>query len=149
MEDAKKQIQTDVEDVDRKALVQKFQEYVAGQSQLCPDNVNLMEIFPQLLKLQNDKGRVYGRSYAKHGDVSIFLNIERKFDRISNIMDRAMREGLNTLHSEASSTATETFLDTVVDLGLYALMWVGYIKAEYPEEYQRFLVANNLLSTDK
>lgn len=135
--------------VNRQALIQGFQDYVDEQSQLCPDNVNLMEIFPQLLKLQNDKGRVYGRSYAKHGDVSIFLNVERKFDRISNIMDRAMREGLNILHSEASSTATETFLDTVVDLGLYALMWVGYIKAEYPEEYQRFLVANNLLSTDK
>lgn len=135
--------------IDTRTLVQGFQDYVDKQSQLCPDNVNLMEIFPQLLKLQNDKGRVYGRSYAKHGDVSIFLNVERKFDRISNIMDRAMREGLNTLHSEASSTATETFLDTVVDLGLYSLMWVGYIKDEYPEEYQKFLVANNLLSTDK
>lgn len=136
-------------DVNKQELVQGFQAYVDGQPQLCPDNVNLMKIFPQLLKLQNDKGRVYGRSYAKHGDVSIFLNVERKFDRISNIMDRAMREGLNTLHSEASSTATETFLDTVVDLGLYSLMWVGYIKDEYPEEYQKFLVANNLLSTDK
>lgn len=133
----------------KEVLVQGFQDYVDRQSQLCRDNVNLMEIFPQLLKLQNDKGRVYGRSYAKHGDVSIFLNVERKFDRISNIMDRAMREGLNTLHSEASSTATETFLDTVVDLGLYSLMWVGYIKDEFPEEYQRFLTANNLLSTDK
>lgn len=128
-------------------LIQGFQDYVDRQPELCPDNVNLMEIFPQLLKLQNDKGRVYGRSYAKHGDVSIFLNVERKFDRISNIMDRAMREGMNTLHSEASSTATETFLDTVVDLGLYSLMWVGYIKDEYPEEYQRFLAANNLLET--
>ena len=136
-------------DVNKQELVQGFQAYVDGQPQLCPDNVNLMKIFPQLLKLQNDKGRVYGRSYAKHGDVSIFLNVERKFDRISNIMDRAMREGLNTLHSEASSTATETFLDTVVDLGLYSLMWVGYIKDEFPEEYQRFLTANNLLSTDK
>ena len=136
-------------DVNKQELVQGFQAYVDGQPQLCPDNVNLMKIFPQLLKLQNDKGRVYGRSYAKHGDVSIFLNVERKFDRISNIMDRAIREGLNTLHSEASSTATETFLDTVVDLGLYSLMWVGYIKDEYPEEYQKFLAANNLLSTDK
>ena len=104
----------------KEVLVQGFQDYVDRQSHLCPDNVNLMEIFPQ-----------------------------RKFDRISNIMDRAMREGLNTLHSEASSTATETFLDTVVDLGLYSLMWVGYIKDEFPEEYQRFLTANNLLSTDK
>lgn len=136
-------------DVNKQELVQGFQAYVDGQPQLCPDNVNLMKIFPQLLKLQNDKGRVYGRSYAKHGDVSIFLNVERKFDRISNIMDRAMREGLNTLHSEASSTATETFLDTVVDLGLYSLMWVGHIKDKYPEEYQKFLAANNLLSTDK
>ena len=136
-------------DVNKQELVQGFQAYVDGQPQLCPDNVNLMKIFSQVLKLQNDKGRVYGRSYAKHGDVSIFLNVERKFDRISNIMDRAMREGLNTLHSEASSTATETFLDTVVDLGLYSLMWVGYIKDEYPEEYQKFLAANNLLSTDK
>ena len=136
-------------DVNKQELVQGFQAYVDGQPQLCPDNVNLMKIFPQLLKLQNDKGRVYGRSYAKHGDVSIFLNVERKFDRISNIMDRAMREGLNTLHSEASSTATETFLDTVVDLGLYSLMWVGHIKDKYPEEYQKFLAANNLLSTDR
>ena len=136
-------------DVNKEALIDGFQDYVYRQSQLCSDNVNLMEIFPQLLKLQNDKGRVYGRSYAKHGDVSIFLNVERKFDRISNIMDRAMREGLDTLHSESSSTATETFLDTVVDLGLYSLMWVGYIKDEYPEEYQKFLVANNLLSTDE
>ena len=75
-------------DVNKQELVQGFQAYVDGQPQLCPDNVNLMKIFPQLLKLQNDKGRVYGRSYAKHGDVSIFLNVERKFDRISNIMDR-------------------------------------------------------------
>ena len=125
-------------------LVQGFQTYVDGQSELCPDNQALMEILPSLLKLQNDKGRVYGRSYAKHGDVSIFLNVERKFDRIGNIMDRAMREGTDTLHSEASATATETFLDTVVDLGLYALMWAGYIKEMYPQEWERFLTANKL-----
>lgn len=144
-----KQSENTTPDEVKQKLVQGFQDYVNGQSQLCPDNTNLMEILPQLLKLQNDKGRVYGRSYAKHGDVSIFMNVERKFDRISNIMDRAMREGLNTLHSESSSTATETFLDTVVDLGLYSLMWVGYIRDEYPEEYQKFLVANNLLSTNR
>lgn len=125
-------------------LVQEFQDYVDSQSKLCTDNIGLMEILPSLLKLQNDKGRVYGRSYAKHGDVSIFLNIERKFDRISNIMDRAMREGTDTLHSEASSTATETFLDTVVDLGLYSLMWAAFIRENYPDEWETFLTANKL-----
>lgn len=133
-----------VESVDYHRLVQGFQDYVNEQTTLCPDNVGLMEIFPKLLKLQNDKGRVYGRSYAKHGDVSIFLNVERKFDRISNIMDRAMREGTDTLHSDKSATATETFLDTVVDLGLYSLMWVEYIKEMYPAEWEQFLSANKL-----
>lgn len=132
------------EDVRKAELVHGFQAYVDEQSEFCPDNQALMEILPKLLKLQNDKGRVYGRSYAKHGDVSIFLNVERKFDRIGNIMDRAMREGTDTLHSEASATATETFLDTVVDLGLYALMWAGYIKEMYPQEWERFLTANKL-----
>lgn len=125
-------------------LLQGFSDYLDSQEELCQDNIALMEIFPQLLKLQNDKGRVYGRSYAKHGDVSIFLNCERKFDRISNIMDKAMKEGTDKLFTKDSSTPTETFLDTVVDMGLYSLMWAAYIKELHPDEYQKFLTANKL-----
>lgn len=129
---------------DRTQFFNGFADYLSKQTTLCKDNQNLLEILPQLLKLQNDKGNIYGRSYAKHGELSIFFNLERKWDRIANIMERVMKEGLDTLHSESSSTPTETFLDTVVDLGLYSLMWAGYIKENYPNEYEKFVENNKL-----
>lgn len=125
-------------------LLKGFNEYLVSQQELCVDNVNLMEIFPKLLKLQNEKGRVYGRSYAKHGDLSIFFNLERKWDRISTIMERVMKEGLDSLHSDSSSTPTETFMDTIVDLGMYSLMWAGYIRENYPDEFEKFVRSNKL-----
>lgn len=125
-------------------LLKGFQDYLNSQVELCKDNVNLLEIFPHLLKLQNEKGRVYGRSYAKHGDLSIFFNLERKWDRIYNIMERVMKEGMESLYSESSSTPTETFLDTVVDLGMYSLMWAGYIKETHPEMFEKFMRSNQL-----
>lgn len=128
----------------KQKLLKGFEDYLDSQDELCEDNVAMMKLMPKLLKLQNDKGRVYGRSYAKHGDTSIFLNVERKFDRISNIMDRAMREGVDTLYAGQSATPTETFMDTVVDLGLYGLMWAGYIADEHPEVYNQFLTLNKL-----
>ena len=128
----------------KQELLKGFEQYLDSQDELCEDNVAMMKLMPKLLKLQNDKGRVYGRSYAKHGDVSIFLNVERKFDRISNIMDKAMKDGVDTLYTAQSSTPTETFMDTVVDLGLYGLMWAGYIADEHPEVYNQFLALNKL-----
>lgn len=131
-------------DSQKTELLKGFQEYLKSQSELCKDNLNLLEILPHLLKLQNEKGRVYGRSYAKHGDLSIFFNLERKWDRIYNIMERVMKEGMESLYSESSSTPTETFLDTVVDLGMYSLMWAGFIKETHPEMFEQFMHSNHL-----
>lgn len=128
----------------KEEFLEGFRQYLDSQDSLCEDNIAMMKLMPKLLQLQNDKGRVYGRSYAKHGDVSIFLNIERKFDRISTIMDRAMKEGVDTLYEGQSATPTETFMDTVVDLGLYGLMWAGYIADKHPEVYNQFLTLNKL-----
>lgn len=128
----------------KEELLEGFRQYLDSQDSLCEDNIAMMKLIPKLLQLQNDKGRVYGRSYAKHGDVSIFLNVERKFDRISTIMDRAMKEGVDTLYEGQSATPTETFMDTVVDLGLYGLMWAGYIADKHPEVYNQFLTLNKL-----
>ena len=119
-----------------------------GSSKLTPDSINMLEVFPDLLRLQNDKGQLYGRSYCRHGSLSVFFNLERKWDRISNIMTRAMRDGTDSLYSGESDTATETFLDTVVDLSVYSLMWVGLIREERPEMYQRFLKSNDLTESD-
>ena len=113
---------------------------------LCPDSENMLAIFPALVKLQNDKGNFYGRSWCKHGDLSAFFNLERKWDRIYNIMDKAINEtGTQSLFtSDKTGTATETLLDTIADLGIYAFMWVGFIRERYPEVWQQFVSANQL-----
>ena len=128
----------------KQTLITNFKNYIENEEEFCKDNILLLELLPKVLKLQNDKGRLYGRSFLKHGDISVFMNVERKFDRISNIMTKAMKEGTDTLHSKESATPTETFLDTIVDLGLYSLMWAGYIKETHPEEFEMFINSNNL-----
>ena len=128
----------------KEELLKGFSDYLNSQPELCVDNQNIMEIMPKLLKLQNEKGRVYGRSWCKHEDMSAYFQLERKFDRISNIMERAMKEGTEVIHSSESSTPTETFLDTIVDLGLYSLMWAGLFMENHPDEFHKFMEANNL-----
>lgn len=123
-----------------------FEDYLNSQEDFCVDNLNIMEILPKLLKLQNQKGLIYGRSWCKHSDMSAFFNLERKWDRIYNIMVTAMKDGMDTLHGEQSSTSTptETFVDTITDLALYSLMWVGYIRECNPDEFEKFVAANQL-----
>ena len=55
-----------------------------------------------------------------------------------------MKEGLDSLLSDSSSTPTETFMDTIVDLGMYSLMWAGYIRENYPDEFEKFVRSNKL-----
>jgi hypothetical protein len=110
------------------------------------DNKNLLNVLPYLLELQNTKETQYGRSWCKHEDVSAFFNVERKWDRIFNIMSKALVSGTDViLNSEdESGTPTETFIDTVVDLGLYSLMWVGLIREIRPHQFENFLKNNQL-----
>ena len=128
-------------------LLQGFQEFLHRQSQLSPDTHNMLKVLPAILELQAQKSAVYGRSYCRHGDLSIFLNIERKWDRISNIMEGAMKAGTESLYSKG--TPTEAFLDTVVDLASYSLLWVGYIMENHLEVYQEFLKSNKLNISDE
>ena len=130
---------------DNSILQAKYQELLEKYDSLCVDSQNVLGVVPNLVKLQDDKGKVYGRSWCKHGEISAFFNLERKWDRISNIMEKAMKDGVdNTIYGKDGETATETFLDTVVDLSVYSLMLVGYIKENHPEEWERFLENNNL-----
>lgn len=128
----------------QKDMLKGFEAFIYNNKELCEDTPNLMKFLPALMKLQNDKGRVYGQSYCRHKEFSIFLNTERKWDRISKIMERAMVEGLDTLYSDKSATPTETFVDTVVDLASYACLWATYIMVNHPEEFKKFLDNNNL-----
>lgn len=137
-------LEASVENIVKDQLLESFKNYINSQKELSLDNFNVMKILPYILKLQNQKSLIYGRSYCKHGDFSIFLNTERKWDRISNIMENAMREGVEKLYSDESSTPTETFVDTVVDLASYALLWIGWIYENHPTEFENFVSSNGL-----
>lgn len=125
------------------SLLQGFEEFVERHPQMAPDTQNMLKLLPAILELQAQKAAVYGRSYCRHGDLSIFLNTERKWDRISNIMEKVMKSGTEALYQ--SGTPTETFMDTVVDLASYGLLWVGYIMETHPEVFQKFLEDNGLV----
>lgn len=105
------------------------------------DQENLKKIIPLIVQLQKQKSERYGRSYCKHGELSIFFNLERKWDRLSNMMDSILQSG-GDIHS--SGTPDETFTDTVIDLASYALLWAGYIAETRPDAMDEFIKAHNL-----
>lgn len=132
------------QDTIKKELLEEFKKYLDSQKELSIDNINMMRFIPYLLRLQNQKSLIYGRSYCRHGDLSIFLNTERKWDRISNIMDNAIKSGMDTLYSDESATPTETFVDTVVDLASYGMLWASYIMENHTKEFQEFVESNKV-----
>ena len=132
----------------RLKLLKNFESYLDGQNELSEDNINIMLMLPAILELQNQKSLIYGRSYCKHGDTSIFFNVERKWDRVENIFSKALQTGVSKLYSKDSATPTETFVDTVVDLANYSILWASYIRTEHPEEWEKFLESNNLTDLD-
>ena len=125
-------------------LIKEYEKYVKSQELLHPDGVNAQKILVPLLQLQHDKEAVYGQSWRKYGNISAFLNTARKWDRIDNIMRKAMEDGMSLLFTDEGGTAQETFLDTVVDLANYSLLWVGHIASEHPEMWNKFLESNRL-----
>lgn len=137
--------QPEIEHDAAKQFLSDFAAYTASQPSIHHDNGNLLKILPNILALQNSKEGVYGRSYCKHGDMSIFFNLERKWDRIQNIMDKVMKSGTDTLYDTSKSgTSTETILDTLVDLGVYSLLWVGYMAETHPELWENFKKQNKI-----
>ena len=109
-----------------------------SRNDLCVDSQNVLEIMPDLIKLQNDKANLYGRSWCKHGEISAFFNIERKWDRFQNIMEKCLDNGVNNTIYDSEEN-TDVFIDTVLDLTAYTSMLLGYIKENHPDEYKRFM----------
>ena len=103
------------------------------------DTVNLMKLIPTMLDLQNQKALAYGRSYAKHGEFSIFFNLDRKYDRIENYMKSKM----NSKSIDKFAIPSETITDTILDMGVYSLMWAGYNFEKNPELFDSWK-KNNL-----
>lgn len=129
----------------RDNLIQSYTRYTREQAELFPDGVNAQKVIPAILQLQHDKEAVYGQSWRRYGMASAFLNTARKWDRIDNIMRVALAKGEQVLTSDEAGTAQETFMDTLVDLASYSLLWVGFMAEQYPEMWQKFLEMNKLI----
>lgn len=133
-----------LKDDDVKLFLLHFLEFIGGEEKFCHDNKNLLGLLPYILKLQNRKEGKYGRSWCKHGEIGAFENVTRKYDRIENIMLEVMQQGLDLLDTEDLEDPTETFLDTIIDLGVYSLMWAGLIREKRPNKFEKFVVSNKL-----
>lgn len=122
----------------------KLLKYLNEAEKINPDNRNLLEVIPYFLKLQNMKEASYGSSWNEYGHVSAFMNVDRKFARIRNIMKRVMKEGEQVLGGDTANISTETVMDTVGDMGVYCFLWITLFKETHPQMFDSFLKLNNL-----
>lgn len=128
-------------------ILVNYKEVLSGEKVLHEDNLKIQGIIPYLVKLQNHKEEFYGCSWRKYGDISAFLNLARKFDRIDTIMRDAMEHGTEKLFDKDNQLSTETIFDTIADLSLYGLMWAADVAERHPELWQRYLATNELVNT--
>lgn len=107
-----------------------------------PDNSNLPAVVSVLMAIQYDKEGHYGSSWKGKGEYrGIMANIDRKYDRLDKMTQdeivgrisslRNLEEGL----AEGIYTAEdvgESKVDAIADLANYCLLYMTYIKEQYP-----------------
>lgn len=76
------------------------------------DNILLTYNVFNLLKLQYEKECGYGNSWEKRGEIGVFFNIARKWDRLENYI-------LN-----GNQLKGETLEDTIADIAIYMMLWL-------------------------
>lgn len=80
------------------------------------------EVVDVLDRLHRAKSAAYGDAWRKRGEVlSIFCNIARKYDR---------------LEVKGIATTTESELDTVADLAIYACKYVTWLAEMQPDSFE-------------
>lgn len=95
------------------------------------DNIYLVPVFVALAKLQYDKELGYGSSWCKRGELDVFFNTARKFDRIENIM-----------LGKGKDAVGEPKIDTVGDLANYSYLWMTYLLRHAPEDFVKWFKNN-------
>ena len=107
-----------------------------------PDNSNLPAIVSVLMAIQYDKEGHYGSSWKGKGEYrGIMANIDRKYDRLDKMTQdeivgripslRNLEDGL-TGGIYGSDEVGESKVDAIADLANYCLLYMTYIKEQYP-----------------
>lgn len=72
------------------------------------------------------KAPQYKRSWCKRGLTGMFFTVVRKWDRLEELF----KDGADPLKSPG-----EALEETVIDLAVYFVKWVGWLKEKHPERY--------------
>ena len=147
--------QLEVTNVEDKQLTKVFQEIRKETTSNVELSLGALNVLPSILEVALDKGKAYGNSFCKYGHSGVYFNLARKMDRLENLAKKAFDANEPLLDSSGSNP--ETFVDTIVDLTNYGILWLGYIAKTCPEklkpyfteeEYKNVLVKLKVLNID-
>lgn len=94
-----------------------------------PYGVDLHRLCAVLLTYQQSKEVGYGGSWARRGEVGVYMNLMRKSDRLETLVPLV-------LSGECDGMA---LVDTLADLINYGMMWISYIGAARPNDLEKWI----------
>jgi len=103
-----------------------------AENELREDNLLMTAVFVVLSQLQYSKEGTYGRSWCKRGELDVFFNLARKFDRLENMMI-----------NEAKDEVGEPLIDTVGDEANYGLLWMTLFLRKHPKVFLEWIKNNS------
>lgn len=117
-----------------------------------PDNDKLAPIVTLLMAIQYDKEGFYGSSWKGKGEYrGIMANIDRKYDRLDKMTHDEIEGAIPTLGLLEDHLVKDRFtkeqvgeskVDAVADLANYCLLYLTYIKENYPNVFQVWVDKN-------
>lgn len=92
--------------------------------------LDVAAIAEALMPFHDAREATYKRSFAKRGEVGIWMNLARKYDRFDALAaDVFSDDGKENI----------TLIDTLVDLALYSLKWLAVIRRIRPEDMEQWI----------
>ncbi|AYP68633.1 hypothetical protein EalM132_00121 [Exiguobacterium phage vB_EalM-132] len=112
-----------------------------------PDNEEYKQVVKVLSAIQHDKEGTYGSSWKGKGEYrGIMANIDRKYDRLDKMTDDEVARHILSLPEIEShlkefgklpeGVNPESKVDAIADLANYTILYMSYIKANFPEVYK-------------
>ena len=95
-----------------------------------PYGIDLDRLAAVLISFQAAKDAAYGGSWAKRGELGVFINMMRSSDRLARLVPRAVA---------GEEAACVELVDSLVDQVCYGLMWLSLIGKIRPGSIELWL----------
>lgn len=79
----------------------------------------------------------YQLSFARRGEVGVWFNLARKYDRLDPLAGRVSTQVVTG--EEVENNDGVTLVDTLVDTAMYALKWIAIIRVLRPEHFEKWV----------